>query len=374
MAYRTKTYLYEKIADTLRQQIASGELQPGDRLPSVRDIGEQWGCTPGTVSRAYSLLAEEGLVTSYQGGGTRVTAPEGQTTRPSWQWAALINRGEQYLLEAISSGHSPAQAEAALAVAIARWRELAQQSPVTAVSPSAAASNSLRFVGSHDLLIEFVARLLHEVDPDAQMDVEYAGSLGGLMALAQGAADLAGIHLWDGETDAYNAPFVRRVLPGRPMRLVGLAYRALGLVVPPGNPQNLSGLAGLAKPGVRLVNRQSGSGTRVWLDWQLQAAGTETTAVAGYDHVVTTHLQVARTVADGEATAGLAIAAAGAAFGLDFIPLTRERYDLVIPQALWENSAVQTLVYLIRGDHFRTAVAALEGYDPVEEPSVSMIT
>ena len=374
MNHQTKPHLYQKIAATLRQQIASGELQPGDRLPSVREIGEQWRCTPGTVSRAYSLLAEEGLVSSFQGGGTRVREPEIMAARPSWQWATLINRAEQYLLEAISSGHSPAQAEAALAVAIARWRELPQQAAATAVAPTQVALNALRFVGSHDLLIEFIARLLHEAAPDAQMQVEYAGSLGGLMALAQGTADLAGAHLWDGETNTYNAPFVQRVLPGRPIYLVGLAYRALGLVVPPGNPQAITGLADLSRPGVQLVNRQAGSGTRVWLDRQLQTLGVEATAVAGYDTAETTHLRAARNVAEGSATVGLAIAAAGAAYGLDFIPLTRERYDLVIPQSVWENTAVQTLVSLVRGDHFRTAVAALDGYDPVEEPSVNIIT
>ena len=88
----------------------------------------------------------------------------------------------------------------------------------------------------------------------------FPGSLGGLIALAEGKADLAGSHLWDAESDAYNAPFVRRLLPGRRVALLTLARRRLGLIVPPGNPAGLAGVADLARPGVRIVNRGRGHG------------------------------------------------------------------------------------------------------------------
>ncbi|MBE2224887.1 MAG: substrate-binding domain-containing protein, partial [Anaerolineae bacterium] len=223
-------------------------------------------------------------------------------------------------------------------------------------------------------LIEFVARLWHELAPDIQLQVDYVGSLSGLIALAQHEADIAGSHLWDGESQAYNQSFVRRILPGRSMILLGLAYRDLGLVIPAGNPQQIIGLADLSRPDVRFINRQSGAGTRVWLDKQLQQANIDPVAINGYAQEKNTHLHVAQAVADGKATVGLAIQAAGDAYGLDFIPLTQERYDLVIPAELWDTPALQTLVDLIHADRFREAVAALEGYEPVTDEPILTIT
>lgn len=367
---RTKTHLYQEIAAALRQQIVTGEFAPGDKLPSVRETGAQWGCTPGTVNRAYGLLADEGLVSGHRGSGTRVTTPPVKAERPSWQWATLINKAEQYLLEALRTGHSPAQADAALAVAIARWHTLqkdgvAEDTFTSTGSVDASSATILRFAGSNDLLIEFVARLWQEMMPEIQLHVDYVGSLGGLMALAQHEADIAGIHLWDGESQQYNHPFVRRILPGRSVILLGLALRALGLVILAGNPQQITGLSDLTRPTVRFINRQSGAGTRVWLDRKLQEAGIDPADINGYAQETNTHLQVAQAIAEGKADVGLAIQAAGAAYGLDFIPLTQERYDLVIPAELWQTPALQTLVELIHSDRFREAVAALEGYEPV---------
>lgn len=385
---KNDSYLYEDIATTLRQQITSGKLKPGDKLPSVRELSAQWGCTPGTVSRAYTVLADEGLVSGQRGGGTRVTTPASQPGQPSWQWASLINKADHYLLEALRTGHSPAQAEAALAVAISRWGALQKDADdevdkftssgsVNAASTglvNATPPTVLRFAGSHDLLIEFVTRLWHELMPEIQLQVDYVGSLNGLMALAQHQADIAGSHLWDGESEQYNHPFVRSILPGQPMILLGLALRSLGLVVQAGNPLQITGLADLSRSDVHFINRQSGAGTRVWLDRQLQQAAIDTTAINGYAQEVNTHLKVAQAVANGKASTGLAIQAAGNAYGLSFIPLTQERYDLVIPAELWQTPALQTLVELIHSDRFREAVAALEGYEPVTNTPILTIT
>jgi putative molybdopterin biosynthesis protein len=199
-----------------------------------------------------------------------------------------------------------------------------------------------------------------------QLTVEYAGSLGGLLALAQNKAQIVGTHLWDQATDAYNAPFVRRLLPGRRMVLLTLVQRSLGLITPPGNPGGLQKLAHLARPGERLVNRQPGSGTRVWLDAQLQALQIEPQDIAGYEREELTHLAVARAVERGEASVGLGIHAAAAAYGLGFVPLAQERYDLVLPQEIWESPAGQALVQVIRSPRFKQAVAAAGGYDTTQ--------
>ena len=95
-----ETPLYAEIAESIRHLIMSGELEPGDQLPSIRDQAERWGCTPGTVGRAYAMLAEEGLVVGHRGRGTRVTSGIPQAEPDPWRWAALVNLAERFLLDA----------------------------------------------------------------------------------------------------------------------------------------------------------------------------------------------------------------------------------------------------------------------------------
>jgi len=357
---KTESFLYQEIAESLRRRIAAGEFHPGDKLPPVRDMAQQWGCTPGTVSRAYAQLAQEGLIAGYRGGGTQVAPSALHPASPQVGWVALINRAEGFLLEALSAGHTPAQAQSALSVAVARWEEFRRkEAPPLASLPA----SELRFGGSHDLTIELLTQMLAEQSPSVELLVEYSGSLGGLMALARNEADVAGTHLWDKATDSYNAPFVRRLFPGQRVILLTLIHRSLGLIVPPGNPQQVKNLTDLTRPGVRLVNRQAGSGTRVWLDAQLNKQAIAPTQIAGYEREELTHLAVARAVEQGEASVGLGIHAAAAAFDLGFVPLTQEHYELAFSEATWRSSAGQALVGAIRSPQFREAVAALGGYD-----------
>jgi molybdate-binding protein/DNA-binding transcriptional regulator YhcF (GntR family) len=376
----SETLIYLEIAEAIRRLIVSGELKPGDHLPAIREQAKTWKCTPGTVSRAYAKLAEEGLVSGRRGAGTRVTETALHAATTTWRWAALVNRADHFLLEALSNGHTPAQAEAALSVAISRWQDLqgarvppAKREEVPTAQAKAAENQSrptdggmeyrLRFVGSHDLVIESLPRLMAQRYPEVALSLEYTGSLGGLIALARGNADLAGIHLWDAATDTYNTPFVQRVLPGRSVVLLMLFHRSLGLIVPSGNPQQVHGLSDLSRPEVTFVNRQAGSGTRVWLDAQLKRLGVAHGAIAGYLQTEATHVAVARTVAEKKATAGLGIEAAAASFGLGFVPLTHERYDLAFPEEVWNTVPAQSLVEIIRSAEFREAVVQYGGYD-----------
>ncbi len=377
--------VYLEIAEAVRRSIVAGELLPGQRLPSVRDMAQRWQCTPATVARAYSRLAREGLVVSQRGGGTRVRPLRsglGVLSRsPEWQWADLVNRAESYLLDALASGHSPAHAEAALAAAISRWQELRVAVGEDAESRGRGTRFShlegeeqavVRFAGSHDLAVELLSRLLAEHSPPHSLTTVFLGSLGGLIALARGEADLAGVHLWDEKTGLYNLPFIERVLPNVPVVIVNLVKREQGILVPPGNPQGLRKLLDLAKPGVVFVNRQPGSGTRVWLDAQLKKAGLEARRIVGYQREERTHLGVARLIAEGAATAGLGIRAAAGAYGLEFVPLWEERYDLVA-RAEWRGEpAFAVLLKVLESTQFREALAALGGYDLSETGTVSM--
>jgi len=199
------TPLYQQIAESVRQEILYGHLGLGDGLPSVREMAKRWNCTPGTAQRAYKELARQGLVVSRPGQGTHVMTAITADQNLPLRRATLVNQAEAFLLETLTAGHTPAEVEQALRIALDRWRAMAPSHPVS--SPT-----RLRFVGSHDPAIPLLAAHL---PPDHTLHITFAGSLGGLIALAQGEADLAGSHLWDEERDVYNRPFVQRLLPGR---------------------------------------------------------------------------------------------------------------------------------------------------------------
>ncbi len=364
-------HLYQEIAESIRRQIAAGDLSPGDRLPSIRALAGVWRCTPGTINRAYQELAGEGLVSGQRGGGTRVVDNALSEARPDLDWANLVNRAEGYLLEALSSGHTASQAQSALSMAVSRWQTLQKEKPVESGQPPL--EKGLRFAGSHDLAVELLARQLAEAEPHLRLDVDFVGSLGGLIALARGEADVAGVHLWDAESGSYNLPFIRRVLPNRRLALVTLIQRQLGLIVPQGNPQGLAGLSDLARPEVRWVNRQAGSGTRIWLDEQVQRAGISWERIQGYDREEVSHMAVAQAVGSGEATAGLGIQAAALAYGLAFVPLAEEVYQLVVSGEAWVHPVWGALLALVRSDAFMRAVNDLGGYNTATTGSVSWL-
>jgi putative molybdopterin biosynthesis protein len=279
------------------------------------------------VQSAFRILQESGLIESHKGRGSHVTStPIASSLRAEQplRRAALVHRAEAFLLEALTAGHTSDEVEAALRLALDRWRSVEQHA-------SSAPEHTVRFAGSHDLAVAWLASHFSELAPGYRLSIAFQGSLGGLMALAAGEADMAGCHLWDDETHTYNDSFVRRVLPGRRVMLVTVAQRRVGLVVAPGNPLGLNSLGDLDRPEVRFVNRQAGSGTRVWLDVQLRGTGLAPEALNGYEREATTHSEVAQHVAEGDADAGLALQGSALAYGLDFVPLTLETYDLAIP-------------------------------------------
>ncbi len=217
-------------------------------------------------------------------------------------------------------------------------------------------------VGSHDLVLDLAASELRAADPGVTLASSNVGSLGGLVALRDGLCHLAGSHLLDPETGAYTLPYVDRVLGERDVAVVRLVHRDQGLIVASGNPLGLTGIDDVARPGVRYVNRQRGAGTRVLLDHELRRRGIPPDAVSGYAREEHTHLAVAAAVAAGRADAGLGIMAAARAFGLDFVPVTREPYDLVLDAEMLEDPVTAPLWDLLAQRGFRDAVEALGGY------------
>ena len=174
---------------------------------------------------------------------------------------------------------------------------------------------------------------------------------------------LAGTHLLDPESGDFNFPFLDKYLPGIEVLVLNLAIRHQGLIVPKGNPKALRGIADLARPDLSFINRQRGAGTRILLDYQLQQAGLNPATIRGYDREEFTHMAVAVNVLSGAADSGLGIFSAARALGLDFVPLARERYDLVIPRRFIEDHRIQALLALLQREEFKVRIAGLGGYE-----------
>jgi len=221
-------------------------------------------------------------------------------------------------------------------------------------------------IGSHDLVLDLAASALRAEDPAVTLASSNVGSLGGLVALRDGLCHLAGSHLLDPATGEYTIPYVRRVLGDADVAVVRLVHRDQGLIVAPGNPLGLADVGDLARPGVRYVNRQRGAGTRVLLDHELAVLGITPADVDGYAREEPTHLAVAAAVAAGRGDAGLGILAAARAFGLGFVPVTREPYDLVVAAEAMDGPLLAPLWALLQSDRFQAAVTDLGGYSAKE--------
>ncbi|MFN2199012.1 MAG: substrate-binding domain-containing protein [Anaerolineales bacterium] len=226
---------------------------------------------------------------------------------------------------------------------------------------------------SHDLGLELLARLLPQSQPALNLTVVPVGSLDSLVALRQGVCQMAGCHLLDVESGIYNLPFIRHLFPGQPMRVVHMARRLQGLIVPPGNPLGIREFANIARPEVSFINRQPGSGTRVWLDHKLRTSGIPSSRVPGYSREARTHHQVAQAVASGEANTGIGLYAAALAYSVGFIPLFEEAYDLVLPVEVAESKLLAPMWDLINTAEFRMSVQILGGYYPRRMGEVTTI-
>ncbi len=234
--------------------------------------------------------------------------------------------------------------------------------PVRLLVPAAELEQTIIVVGSHDNLLDLLADELMAQEEPLRLASSHVGSMGGITALRENRTILAGIHLFDPETEDFNFPFLAKYLPGVNVICCNLAIRHQGLIVAQGNPLGIRGVADLARPEVRLVNRQRGAGTRILLDHALRQAGIQPTQVRGYEHEEFTHMAVAANVRTGAADCGVGILAAARALGLDFIPLARERYDLVF-RAEHLDARVERILHLLRHQGFHQRIQALGGYE-----------
>ena len=213
------------------------------------------------------------------------------------------------------------------------------------------------FSGSHDLAVELLANQLSNHLDVLTLPV---GSLDGLVTLRQNLCNLSGTHLLDPGGE-YNLPFIRHFFPDRAMHVVTLANREQGLMTVAGNPKAIRSLADLVRADVTFINRNPGSGTRLWLDNHLRTQAIPIESIHGYENAVSTHTECALLVQTGKADVALGLQAAARQFGLSFLPLFHERYDIVFAQE--QSTMLAPLLDVLQTSTFRRGVEALTGYE-----------
>ena len=224
----------------------------------------------------------------------------------------------------------------------------------------------LQIRASHGYAIEKVPELMHRYG-HATVDLQYMGSAAALAALARSACDVAGFHVPEGELApglwAHYARWLRR----RRHVIVRLVTRTQGLMMAKHAARRIGGLADLARPGVRFVNRQAGSGTRLLLDALLERHGIAPRAIEGYDTGEFTHAAVAAFVASGMADVGFGVEPAARQFKLAFVPVVKERYLLACRAEGLQREPLRELVALLRGPEYRAKIEPVPGYT-LDEP------
>lgn len=240
---------------------------------------------------------------------------------------------------------------------VASTRRGDRQAPT--LSPT---STGQLIICGQDIILDVLSNYITQAGFEALRS--YVGSYDALVALYKDEVQVASAHLWDGEANEYNVPFVRRLLPGIPTVIIHLTYRTQGFYVAKGNPRGLGTWADLAAPDVVMVNREKGAGSRVLLDEHLKLLGIDPGTITGYDTEVQSHIAVASAVARGRVDVAIGSEKiARQVDGIDFVPLQKERYDLVVKRSMFDTRPVQALMGILESGILRDEFAGLGGYD-----------
>ena len=245
---------------------------------------------------------------------------------------------------------------------VEQWVEAHTQNIPSPGAGDAITDGLLILAGSNDPLLEQTISLHNDHNSHGLAVFGNLGSMGGIRALKQRFCQVATSHLMQDDGDDYNFELASREVLPTPV-VVNFCRRRQGLVTAKGNPKNLLHTADLGRPGIRVVNRKLGTGTRLLFDQELKAVELYARKLAGYDHEVARHMDVGLTVLSGQADAGPCIQPVAEKLGLHFIPWRWERYDLLILKERFFDPAVQRFISLLHEKAFHALADGLKGYD-----------
>ncbi len=216
--------------------------------------------------------------------------------------------------------------------------------------------------GSNDILLERSLQLFMDIYPEYTTAFGNLGSMGGLRALRQGLCHMASSHLLQENTGDYNFAHIHQEMQDLPA-VVNFCLRQQGLLLDPGNPWGIRDVSDLKQPGIRLINRQMGTGTRLWLDKEIANAGLDPGQITGYEQEVHKHLDLGLEILSGRADTGPGIQAVAGLLGLDFLPLHWERFDLLIAKDRFFEPGIQRFLNMLLEEDFKNLASRFQGYD-----------
>ncbi len=230
---------------------------------------------------------------------------------------------------------------------------------------------AIRIHASHGFAMELLRDFL--VAQHLPVELKYCGSMEALASLVGSNCEVAGFHVPSGDLQGAVLRFYLKWLKPESQTLINLATRRQGIMTAPGNPKGILSIADLAKPGIRFVNRQFGSGTRILLDLLLKRDNVDSRKIAGYESGETTHSGVAAYIASGMADAGFGVEPGARRFNLEFIPVASERYFLVCHNESLTSTMVTRIRRILLSKQYRAAASNLPGVDVTQAGSVLSI-
>ncbi|MBC3797601.1 molybdopterin biosynthesis protein [Acetobacterium tundrae] len=238
---------------------------------------------------------------------------------------------------------------------------------IVLMRPQEEIENTLVSIGSHDVLMDIVANIIHKNRKIMSLSSTHVGSLGGIMAIKKGECHIAPVHLLDKETGVYNCSYLKRYLEKEDAVLIKGVKRTQGMMISKGNPKNIRGIEDLTRDDISFVNRQRGSGTRVLLDFLLKKNAIEPTTILGYTREMNTHMMVASAVKSDSCDVGMGVLSAANMMDLDFIPIGDEEYDFIVLKKNLNDPRIQIFISVLKSHEFAEALNQLGGYG-IENP------
>jgi len=228
--------------------------------------------------------------------------------------------------------------------------------------PDGVQTNNGFVICGQDIILDVLSNYMRSYGVPAMR--VFIGSYDGLTLLYKNKVNVASSHLWDSGTDEYNIPYIKRLLPGTAALVIHLTYRMQGLYVRKGNPKNIKGWEDFGRDDITMINREYGAGSRVLLDENLKLLDILSSSIKGYATEGQTHLAVASSVSGGEADVAVGIEKiARQVDNIDFIPMKKERYDLVVKKEHIDSHEVRTMMNIINSAAFKQEFANIGGYD-----------
>lgn len=237
---------------------------------------------------------------------------------------------------------------------------------------SHAAGGDSFVMAGHDVMLDIVGNYLVQMGIAVQR--VQISSYDGLVALYHDEVDIAAAHLWDPQSGEYNIPYAKRLVPGCKTAIIRLTSRMQGFIVPAGNPKNLRSWEDLAQSDLTLANSQRGTGTRVLLDEHLRVMGRDPRTLKGYDETSTSPILLAKRVLNGAADCMLGTEKlAQLVDGVDFVPLQREDYDLILKQERFDDPSMRAMLDLLESGLLKRDLMGFVGYDTSDTGRISWL-